>query len=100
MLSKNHLPESEQILLIVLLWLIPVAAILAGMLAYVSIVSSLRLSCSCANCTKITPIQGPRTILPPNYIWIFKAPQVSNLAMLSPGVMPIVFTGSWFSKGL
>jgi hypothetical protein len=90
---KNHLFESEQHLL---LWLMPVAALLAGLVAYVSIVSSLKTIMHLRKLyedhahskspgdpsSKLYPdIQGPA--------------QLGNMAIFSPGMMPIVFTISW-----
>jgi hypothetical protein len=91
--AKNYLFESEQILL---LWLMPIAAILAGLLAYISIVSSLKTIVLLRQryedrahskspgdpSSKLYPdIQGPA--------------QWGNMAMFSPGMMPLVFTVSW-----
>lgn len=92
--AKNSLFESEQTLL---LWLMPVAALLAGLVAYISIVSSLktivhlrelyeehaRLKSPGDPSSKLYPdIQGPV--------------RLGNLAIFSPGMMPIVFTVAWF----
>ena len=90
---KNHFFESEQILL---LWLMPVAALMAGLVAYVSIVSSLKTIMHLRQLyeghahskspgdpsSKLYPdIQGPA--------------QLGNMAIFSPGMMPLVFTISW-----
>jgi len=92
--AKNDLFESEQALL---LWLMPVAALLAGLVAYISIISSLktivhlrqlyeehaRLKFPDDPSIKLYPdIQGPA--------------QLGNMAISSPGIMPIVFTVAWF----
>ena len=91
--AKNSLFESEQTLL---LWVMPIAALLAGLLAYVSILSSLKTIVHLRQryeahrnskapgdaSTKLYPdIQGPN--------------QLGIVAMLSPAVMPIVFTCAW-----
>lgn len=93
--AKSYLFESEQILL---LWLMPVAALSAGLLAYVSIVSSLKTIVYLRGLyedrahskspddpsSKLYPaIQGPA--------------QLGSMAMFSPGIMPLVFTISWLA---
>ena len=91
--GKNFLFESEQSLL---LWLMPTAALLAGSLTYIGIVSSLKTIVELRqqyenyansmargdSSSKLYPdIQGPK--------------HLRRLGMLSPAVMPIVFTVTW-----
>jgi hypothetical protein len=91
--AKSHLFESEQTLL---LWLMPVAALLAGLVAYISIVSSLKTIVHLRQLyeeraqsrspgdpsSKMYPdVQGPAPL--------------GKMAMFSPGMMPIVFTVAW-----
>ena len=91
--AKNPLFEAEQLLLI---WLVPIAALLAGALTYVSIISSLRniehlrtlyegysraKAPEDASSKLYPPIQGP--------------PRLLKLAKLAPIWMPIVFMTAW-----
>ena len=91
--AKNFLFESEQTLL---LWLIPTAALFAGVLTYIGILSSLKTIVSLRqlyeghvnsqvlrdSSSRLYPeIQGP--------------PLLRYAGMLSPAVLPIVFTISW-----
>ena len=91
--AKDSLFESEQTLL---LWLMPTAALLAGVLTYIGILSSLKTSvylrqlyeghvhsrASRDPSSKLYPaIQGP--------------PPLQYSAMFSPAALPIVFTLAW-----
>ena len=91
--AKNALFESAQT---ILLWLMPSAAIIAGLFTYIGILASLKTinhlrqqyedhansKAPCDPSSKLYPdIQGP--------------PHLRRLEMLSPGVMPIVFTITW-----
>jgi hypothetical protein len=91
--AKNVLFESEQTLL---LWLIPTAALFAGALTYMGILTSLKTVVYLRqlyddhvasqahhdpSSKRYPPIQGPL--------------QVRYWAMLSPAFLPIVFTISW-----
>lgn len=89
---KGPLFDAEQWLL---LWLLPLAGLLAGLLAYVGIVSSLKTieylrklyndyaekATSDRSSTLYPPIQGP--------------PHLRRLASLAPIWMPIVFAVTW-----
>ena len=91
--AKNHLFESEQALL---LWLMPVAALLAGVLAYISIISSLKTIVYLRQLYE----EHARSKSPadPSSKWyphIQGPPQLGTMAMFSPGMMPIVFTVAW-----
>lgn len=90
---KNHLFESEQTLL---LWLMPVAAILAGLVAYISIVSSLKTIVHLRQLyeehARVKAPDDPSSKLYPD---IQGPAQLGNMAIFSPGMMPLVFTISW-----
>jgi len=91
--AKNFLFESEQILL---LWLMPTAALFAGLLTYIGILSSLK---TIVHLRQLYEDQASaKTIGEPSsklYPDIQGPPQLRKLAMLSPAIMPIVFTIAW-----
>jgi len=91
--AKNSLFETEQILL---LWLMPTAALLAGLFTYVGIVSSLKtivyLRQLYEDHLKAKASGDPSSKLYPD---IQGLPHLRKLALLSPAMMPIVFSITW-----
>ena len=91
--AKNALFESEQALL---LWLMPTAALFAGLVTYIGILSSLKtivyLRQLYEEHANSKALHDPSSKLYPD---IQGPPHLRRLAMLSPAVMPIVFTITW-----
>jgi len=91
--AKNSLFESEQTLL---LWLMPTAALFAGLLTYIGILSSLKTIVHLRQLyeghVKSKAPGDPSSKLYPD---IQAPPQLRNLSLLSPAVLPIVFTITW-----
>lgn len=91
--AKNYLFESEQTLL---LWLMPIAALLAGLLAYISIISSLKTIVHLRQLyEKHARLKFPDDPSSKLYPGIQGPVQLGNLSMFSPGMMPLVFTAAW-----
>lgn len=91
--AKNSLFDAQQILL---LWLLPIAALLAGVLAYVGILSSLKtivhLRKSYDHHVSEKGSGDPSSKLYPD---IQGPPHLGKLAIFSPAVMPAVFSIAW-----
>ncbi|OQW37255.1 MAG: hypothetical protein A4E19_13910 [Nitrospira sp. SG-bin1] len=91
--AKNPLFEAEQLLL---LWLLPVAGLLAGALAYVSIIASLKnidhLRALYENFAQSKTPEDASTKLYPH---IQGPAYLTKWAKLTPMWMPVVFTTAW-----
>ena len=91
--AKNSLFASEQT---VLLWLIPTAALLAGVLTYIGILSSLKTIVYLRQLYEgHATSEAPRDPSCQLYPDIQGPPQPRYFAMVSPAVLPMVFTISW-----
>ncbi len=91
--AKNYLFESEQTLL---LWLMPTAALFAGVLTYIGILSSLKTIVYLRQLYEgHINSQAPRDPSSKLYPAIQGPPPLRYSAMFSPAALPIVFTISW-----
>lgn len=90
---KSPLFEAEQLLLI---WLVPNAALLAGALTYVSIISSLRtIEHLRTHYEDYSRAKSPEDVGSKLYPPIQGPPRLLKLAKLTPIWMPVVFMTAW-----
>jgi hypothetical protein len=91
--AKNPLFEAEQLLL---LWLLPVAGLLAGALTYFSIIASLKtIDHLCALYESHSKTKEPEDASTKLYPNIQGPPHLVKWAKLTPIWMPVVFTMAW-----
>ncbi len=92
--ARNHLFEAELSLLV---WLLPVAALAAGMLTYVSILSSLRAIANLrTHYDHYAAVQWSTDTSRVQYPDIQGSPGLRRWALVSPATLPLVFSISWF----